>query len=776
MTNAALMPFVLPRQFTLDGQLLSGGKIYTYKSGTNVPKVTYATADRSVINTNPVILDAAGFAPIFLDVGAYTILVQDSNGVQIEYPIDGVVGAGGSFLGGDESVTLASVIAVETYNDLRNLINTYDIVLVAGKDQVGDGGQGIFAHQPSATAYDDDGITLSTTAGVVYLREFDGVINPQWYGLLYGGSSDQTNTVLKCQSASAHYGFPVDYAGAVYIASNLTIPANTAMICSFGGAFTTGNTAVTMTFAAGAKFSSSANSVFGAKCQPIFNTGCVDAIKLSWMGGTTGDDKIAKWVASSTVSYKVLLDTNLSTATSFTIPSNMTLQVASGVITVTGAIVININNIDYAGYSKFINYTNYTYATSLRIYPSIKPEWIGAVGDGVADDGAPVSIALNSGNVILSTARTYKVLRNLTFTNLLLSGGGTLNISTYTMTGTSLALDGITISQSASRSNESVICTVTSSTTTGQLGFTTGFPISITAGTRYIINTQNEILVAQSNSAGTVLNTGKDWALLGTNYWVGKTVQCVSDVDISAWVSVNTFTAINSTINSAISATNLIVDGCTFTNLSSMPTYEEPYLRHPKIPLLPNATALATNRAGEIIDIGKTITFVSGTDYTVTCNGSGWTNGIGFSTVTITPLTTNTAILHVAIQFNAGGVPPVSATVNYADIDITAINNTLKTWINNLGTGLMGTVDYIERYDNAQNYACNVPAGVWRAGAHAWTFVGPKGINGALTSSLFTPNPWLGWGDIWPSATYTNPTQIRHGIGFSQLITIPNAQ
>lgn len=75
------------QQYTNDaGALLAGGKIYTYAAGTTVPKATYSDAAGTVENTNPVILDARGEAPIFWD-GSYYIEVKDADGVLI-YSVD----------------------------------------------------------------------------------------------------------------------------------------------------------------------------------------------------------------------------------------------------------------------------------------------------------------------------------------------------------------------------------------------------------------------------------------------------------------------------------------------------------------------------------------------------------------------------------------------------------------------------------------------------------------------------------------------------------------
>lgn len=68
--------------FDDNGDPLSGGKLYTYAAGTTTPKATYTTAVGSVENTNPIILDSAGRAVLFVD-GSYKFSLYDSNDVLV---------------------------------------------------------------------------------------------------------------------------------------------------------------------------------------------------------------------------------------------------------------------------------------------------------------------------------------------------------------------------------------------------------------------------------------------------------------------------------------------------------------------------------------------------------------------------------------------------------------------------------------------------------------------------------------------------------------------
>lgn len=72
--------------FDDNGNILSGGKIYTYDAGTTTPRATYTDSSGSTANSNPIILDSAGRLPyqIWVTGGvSYRFIVTDSNDVQL---------------------------------------------------------------------------------------------------------------------------------------------------------------------------------------------------------------------------------------------------------------------------------------------------------------------------------------------------------------------------------------------------------------------------------------------------------------------------------------------------------------------------------------------------------------------------------------------------------------------------------------------------------------------------------------------------------------------
>ena len=69
--------------FDNDGAPLNGGKLYTYEAGTTTPKDTYTTAAGSTPNANPVVLDSAGRAVVFL-TGSYKFRLETSSGTLVK--------------------------------------------------------------------------------------------------------------------------------------------------------------------------------------------------------------------------------------------------------------------------------------------------------------------------------------------------------------------------------------------------------------------------------------------------------------------------------------------------------------------------------------------------------------------------------------------------------------------------------------------------------------------------------------------------------------------
>lgn len=84
--------------FDDNGNLLVGGKLYTYEAGTLTPKATYTTAAGTVANSNPVILDSSGYADVWLGDGGYKFRLDDADDNTI-FVVDNIGGTSSTAFG-----------------------------------------------------------------------------------------------------------------------------------------------------------------------------------------------------------------------------------------------------------------------------------------------------------------------------------------------------------------------------------------------------------------------------------------------------------------------------------------------------------------------------------------------------------------------------------------------------------------------------------------------------------------------------------------------------
>lgn len=149
---AAILPKAKTQFFDSNGDPLSSGTVEFYVPGTLTPKDTWQDLDATILNTNPVDLDAAGRA-IIVGVGRYRQIVKDSLGNQIWDQI-----TAGDLTG----------VGVDTISALRALPGTAyadgQLAEVLGYYVAGDGGGGPFYWDASSTAADDGATVIKPTA------------------------------------------------------------------------------------------------------------------------------------------------------------------------------------------------------------------------------------------------------------------------------------------------------------------------------------------------------------------------------------------------------------------------------------------------------------------------------------------------------------------------------------------------------------------------------------------------------------------------------------
>jgi hypothetical protein len=121
--------------FDNSGNVLTGGKLYTYAAGTTTPLASYTTSAGNTAHTNPIILDAAGRVPggeVWLTAQRYKFALYTSVNVLIA-TYDNIAGAGAFSVtvytgdGGTVSYTVPSIVSFVYINGVYQNQSTYSV-------------------------------------------------------------------------------------------------------------------------------------------------------------------------------------------------------------------------------------------------------------------------------------------------------------------------------------------------------------------------------------------------------------------------------------------------------------------------------------------------------------------------------------------------------------------------------------------------------------------------------------------------------------------------
>jgi hypothetical protein len=211
--------------FDNSGQVLTGGKLYTYAAGTTTPLETYTTINGNVANSNPIVLDAAGRVPyeIWISLGVgYKFILKDTNDVQIA-SWDNIPSNAASPFANDasgiayeqgNSVTAGSFIVGQSY--LITSIGTTNFVAIgAATNTVG-------TYFTATGVGSGTGTALTSMSVQSKLREYVSVKD---FGAIGNGVADDTVAIENAtnQSQFKRIFFP---AGTYKITRQLNITVN----------------------------------------------------------------------------------------------------------------------------------------------------------------------------------------------------------------------------------------------------------------------------------------------------------------------------------------------------------------------------------------------------------------------------------------------------------------------------------------------------------------------------------------------------------------------
>lgn len=232
---ATIAPLGKYQAFDDNGDPLSGGLLYTYEAGTDTPKATYTTAAGNVENENPVELDAAGYADVWLGDGGYKFVLKDADDATI-FTVDNIGGSGDTAFGGtvneiDSNTTITSVYA----NSVNICTNSPTLSLLpastAGEGfyfSVKNDGVGTVTIDPDAGELIDGASTKTIGAGQSGLIICDGT---QWFSLFLATVSAAGNNVFSGTNS---------FSGATTFTGNVLAPSDGTLTIASGAITVTG--------------------------------------------------------------------------------------------------------------------------------------------------------------------------------------------------------------------------------------------------------------------------------------------------------------------------------------------------------------------------------------------------------------------------------------------------------------------------------------------------------------------------------------------------------
>lgn len=531
MTVATVMPFVPAQWFTSAGDaVLSGGQLWFYEVGTSTPKTVYADYEAVTPLSNPVILNAAGKATVFLGSGGYKVVLRDALGAILD-TVDGVFGSGGTAAGGNIQTTVA------TFADLRALTNPGEVVtvLVSGALAQGDGGGGAFTFDPDISTPDDGGVVIAPAFGVGrWVRSASSIPAISWWGVKgLTTESDEVaigNAFAYCNAQNC--SLIVDRHN-VGLRSNATF-SGSRLIFS-GGDFYTAGAPANITMSEGATVEADPHDQLISGGGVIFY-GNGQEFSPEWTSSslTTAGLAIAIACAGSSL-CRMVVSSPYACASSVAIPANIELQRSeSGRLNFTAAASLSVGKMGYLGREQFFSWNSIANVGTVSINaPEIYPEWFGAVGDGTEDDSIAFYAAAKTGRVSLASAGNYR-LRTLwgSTPSPLAIKGGTVTLESGKDLGSGfLSLESTKIVKSpgnwfagtflqALNSEFPVAYTATTQSITG-CKYTGGALMPVFDGAPLIKNGHLDILAAQllgTDAAGKLQDAGRNIQLANLAY------------------------------------------------------------------------------------------------------------------------------------------------------------------------------------------------------------------------------------------------------------------
>lgn len=167
----------------VNGNPLSGGKLYTYEAGTTTPLAAYTTAEGDVPQPNPVILNSLGTLddPLYLSNGVpYKIIVKTSAGVSLGLEYDDIYGVAAADTTADEWLEFTGTFTYVSSTSFTVSGDQTSIFQVSRKLKTQNTAGIAYSNIASAT-YSAPDTTVTVTNTFLAL---DSGLSQIWYGFL----------------------------------------------------------------------------------------------------------------------------------------------------------------------------------------------------------------------------------------------------------------------------------------------------------------------------------------------------------------------------------------------------------------------------------------------------------------------------------------------------------------------------------------------------------------------------------------------------------------
>lgn len=226
MANGLLLPNGKQAFTDANSRPLAGGKVFFYVANTLTPKDTYQDSAQTILNTNPVVLDARGEATI-IGTGAYRQILKDASDVtiwdktlpDIMAPVNDALA---TFYAG-AAVTVGSIAALKALDHL-----VYKNAFVTGYNVKGDGGGGMYYYDAADTTSPDNGgsIIVATDTARWKLVNTDGQFAAEQFGAVGDGVTNDRAAIQNALNALPVQGGTVLLTKRYVVDTDITLPIN----------------------------------------------------------------------------------------------------------------------------------------------------------------------------------------------------------------------------------------------------------------------------------------------------------------------------------------------------------------------------------------------------------------------------------------------------------------------------------------------------------------------------------------------------------------------